>query len=79
MDLAYDHIQENAYPTDRQESNSTPKASDPQQQESSLNNDIQDAYNAISTSTWGVKIGGFLGNVMKQVRVLRYCFSCCSD
>ncbi|EFY90529.1 hypothetical protein MAC_03523 [Metarhizium acridum CQMa 102] len=63
MDLAYDHIQENAYPQDRKESNETPK---PEQQESSLNNDFQDAYKAISSSTWGIKIGGFFGNVMKQ-------------
>lgn len=64
MDLAYDHIQENAYPQDRKESNETPK---PEQQEPSLNNDFQDAYKAISSSPWGMKIGGFLGNVMKQV------------
>ncbi|KAK9440846.1 BSD domain protein [Metarhizium brunneum] len=63
MDLAYDHIQENAYPQDRKESNETPK---PEQQEPSLNNDFQDAYKAISSSPWGMKIGGFLGNVMKQ-------------
>lgn len=67
MDLAYDHIQENAYPSDRKESNETPKPDG--EQSSSLNNDIQDAYKAISTSAWGVKIGGFLGNVMKQVRL----------
>jgi hypothetical protein len=67
MDLAYDHIQENAYPQDREESNETPK---PDQQEPSLNSDLQDAYKAISSSAWGVKIGGFLGNVMKQVRLL---------
>ncbi|KAK2595442.1 hypothetical protein QQS21_006852 [Conoideocrella luteorostrata] len=63
MDLAYDHIQEEAYPKDRTESNETPK---PEQEESSLNNDLQDAYKAISSSAWGMKIGGFLGNVMKQ-------------
>lgn len=63
MDLAYDHIQEEAYPEDRKESNETPK---PELGESSLNNDLQDAYKAISSSAWGMKIGGFLGNVMKQ-------------
>lgn len=63
MDLAYDHIQEEAYPEDRKESYETPK---PELGESSLNNDLQDAYKAISSSAWGMKIGGFLGNVMKQ-------------
>ncbi|OAQ73889.1 BSD domain-containing protein [Pochonia chlamydosporia 170] len=63
MDLAYDHIQENAYPQDREESNETPT---PEHQEASLNNDLQDAYKAISSSAWGMKIGGFLGTVMKQ-------------
>lgn len=64
MDLAYDHIQEEAYPKDGKGSKDTPK---PDQEESSLNNDLQDAYKAISSSAWGLKIGGFLGNVMKQV------------
>lgn len=36
-------------------------------QQPSLNSDLQDAYKAFSTSPWGIKIGGFLGNVMKQV------------
>ncbi|KZZ97490.1 BSD domain protein [Moelleriella libera RCEF 2490] len=63
MDLAYDHIQEEAYPKDGKGSKDTPK---PDQEESSLNNDLQDAYKAISSSAWGLKIGGFLGNVMKQ-------------
>lgn len=66
MDLAYDHIQENAYPQDKEESTETPK---PEQQEASLNNDLQDAYKAISSSPWGMRIGGFLGNVMKQVKL----------
>ncbi|KAG6036826.1 hypothetical protein E4U41_005482 [Claviceps citrina] len=63
MDLAYDHIQEEAYPEDKKEPNETPES---KPEESSLNNDLQDAYKAISSSAWGMKIGGFLGNVMKQ-------------
>lgn len=61
MDLAYDHIQEQAY------SNEAPK--NEQGEQSSLNNDIQDAYKAFSASPWGAKIGGFFGNVVKQVSV----------
>ncbi|KJZ78473.1 hypothetical protein HIM_01864 [Hirsutella minnesotensis 3608] len=58
MDLAYDHIQQDAFSQEQ-------GSSDPNQ-ESSLNSDIQDAYKAISSSAWGIKIGGFLGNVVKQ-------------
>ncbi|GAO17420.1 uncharacterized protein UV8b_06145 [Ustilaginoidea virens] len=63
MDLAYDHIQEAAFPKDKEESSETSR---PEQQEPSLNNELQDAYKAISSSAWGMRIGGFLGSVVKQ-------------
>jgi hypothetical protein len=56
MDLAYDHLQDETYGKD---------AVDPNQN-SSLNADLQDAYKAITTSPWGVRLGGFLGTVKKQ-------------
>lgn len=62
MDLAYDHIQEEAFRRD------TPKPGEQPAEQPSLNNEIQDAYKAFSASPWGAKIGGFFGNVMKQVR-----------
>lgn len=65
MDLAYDHIQEEAFAKDRGDAGDAPKPD----QQSSLNSDIQDAYKAISSSAWGVKIGGFLGTVVKQVAI----------
>jgi hypothetical protein len=58
MDLAYDHLQDETYGKD---------AVDPNQN-SSLNADLQDAYKAITTSPWGVRLGGFLGTVKKQAR-----------
>ncbi|RDA93883.1 hypothetical protein CP533_4518 [Ophiocordyceps camponoti-saundersi (nom. inval.)] len=58
MDLSYDFIQD-----DQGESS---KSSNPDQPPASLESDLQDAYKAISTSTWGLKIGGFIGNVVKQ-------------
>ncbi|KAJ9151146.1 BSD domain protein [Pleurostoma richardsiae] len=61
MDLAYDHIQEESLPKDGEAS--APK---PQEQQSTLNDDFQEAYRAISASPWGAKIGGFFGNVVKQ-------------
>lgn len=63
MDLAYDHIQELALPKDSEQ------AQEPKPEQSSLNKDLQDAYRAISSSTWGARIGGFFGTVVKQVRV----------
>ena len=66
MDLAYDHIQEDSYPKeDQAESKDKGKTEQPQ---SSLNNDFQDAYKAFSNSPWGARLGGFFGNVVKQVR-----------
>lgn len=63
MDLAYDHIQEEAYKIPEEQGESS-KQEDAQ---TSLNSDIQEAYKAFSASPWGAKIGGFFGNVIKQV------------
>ena len=63
MDLAYDHIQEEAYKIPEEPGESS-KQEDAQ---TSLNSDIQEAYKAFSASPWGAKIGGFFGNVIKQV------------
>ncbi|KAL6874965.1 hypothetical protein J3F83DRAFT_712903 [Trichoderma novae-zelandiae] len=62
MDLAYDHIQEEAV-KNAGEGGEVPKPEDAQ---ASLNSDIQEAYKAFSASPWGAKIGGFFGNVIKQ-------------
>lgn len=64
MDLAYDHIQEEAYIKNTDEPGESSKQEDAQ---TSLNSDIQEAYKAFSASPWGAKIGGFFGNVIKQV------------
>ncbi|TVY22852.1 BSD domain-containing protein [Lachnellula hyalina] len=60
MDLAYDHIQEEAL--------SPEEAKNRQEQppDNSLNTDFQEAYKAISASPWGAKLGGFFGSVVKQ-------------
>ena len=68
MDLAYAHIPETAH--DQGQADSAGSAKPDQQQApapSSLESDLQDAYKAISSSAWGMKIGGFFGNVVKQV------------
>lgn len=68
MDLAYDRIQEESFPKEDEGSSSQ---SGPGQQENSLNADFQEAYRAFSSSPWGARIGGFFGNVVKQVSEIR--------
>lgn len=63
MDLAYDQIAADALPKDNEES-----SSDNKPEPSTLNEDLQEAYRAISTSAWGSRLGGFFGTVVKQVR-----------
>lgn len=64
MDLAYDHIQEEALSPEKPEKASQ---SEDKKQETTLNADFQEAYKAISSSPWGAKLGGFFGSVVKQV------------
>lgn len=65
MDLAYDQIAADALPKDNEEQGSESKK--PQQQ-ASINEELQEAYKAISTSAWGSRLGGFFGTVVKQVK-----------
>ncbi|KAG6032838.1 hypothetical protein E4U40_005881 [Claviceps sp. LM458 group G5] len=51
MDLAFDHIPEVVYPKTGQESGETPPEAT-SEAPSSLNEELQDAYKAISSSTW---------------------------
>ncbi|KAH7019251.1 BSD domain protein [Ilyonectria destructans] len=64
MDLAYDHIQEDAYA--KKEQPDAKDGSKPEESHSTLNDDFQEAYKAFSNSPWGAKLGGFFGNVVKQ-------------
>lgn len=64
MDLAYDHIQESALSPDESAENGG-KRPEP----STLNTDFQEAYKAISSSSWGTRLGGFFGSMVKQVRL----------
>lgn len=70
MDLTYEYLQQD--PVAKKESEpgakDTPEdGSKPEQPQPTLNDEIQDAYKAFSASPWGARIGGFLGNVVKQV------------
>ncbi|KAI0120888.1 BSD-domain-containing protein [Hypoxylon sp. NC0597] len=70
MDLAYDHIAEESLPkdpNDTNDDNGTQNAeSSRKKPEHTLNEDIQEAYRAFSSSTWGSWLGGTVGNVIKQ-------------
>jgi hypothetical protein len=68
MDLAYDHIQEEALSPEEH-------ADKPEQkpETTTLNSDFQEAYKAISSSPWGARLGGFFGSVVKQVIYYHQC------
>jgi hypothetical protein len=65
MDLAYDHIQEESFPKENEGSSSS--SANQTNQQNDLNTEFQEAYRAFSSSPWGARIGGFFGNVVKQV------------
>ncbi|KAI2784487.1 BSD-domain-containing protein [Daldinia loculata] len=69
MDFAYDHIVEETLPKDSKEnsnaSNQAAESSQPKP-EHTLNEDLQEAYRAFSSSSWGTWLGGTVGNVIKQ-------------
>lgn len=69
MDVAYDHIQEGVLASDNLDKK--PEEKNQQTNPNTLNADFQEAYKAISSSPWGARLGGFFGNVVKQV-----CASC---
>jgi len=65
MDTAYDNIQKEALPLSQGESSEN-KEETPAPT-TTLNSDFSEAYKAISSSPWGARLGGFFGNVVKQV------------
>lgn len=68
MDLAYDHIVEQSLPKDESETSTAGPSSD-RKPESTLNEDLQEAYRAFSSSSWGSWLGGTVEKVVKQVRM----------
>lgn len=62
MDVAYDRIQEETL--SQEEANET---TEQQEQGGGLNSEFQEAFKAVSSSPWGAKLGGFFGQVKKQV------------
>ncbi|KAI1472758.1 BSD-domain-containing protein [Daldinia caldariorum] len=70
MDIAYDHIAEEALPKNSKDndasSSSESAESSRKKPEHTLNEDLQEAYRAFSSSSWGTWLGGTVGNVIKQ-------------
>jgi hypothetical protein len=79
MDIAYDHIQEESLPAHHERDAATPSSSStsatdgtqqPQQQQSqqpqTLNTEFQQAFQAVSASLWGARLGGWFGEARKQ-------------
>ena len=74
MDVAYDHIQEEALtPAERKKaedaaSSSTTTTTDNSEQQpaQTLNTEFQQAFQAVSASPWGAKLGGWFSQAKKQ-------------
>ncbi|KAF8246751.1 hypothetical protein K440DRAFT_585365 [Wilcoxina mikolae CBS 423.85] len=67
MDVAYDHQFQEAVTQPKQTSDSgNDKGKEPEREKESLNDELQQAYKAISNSPWGARFGAFVGTVRKQ-------------
>ncbi|KAJ6070006.1 hypothetical protein N7499_011893 [Penicillium canescens] len=62
MDIAYDHIQEEAF-SNKEETSTDSKSQEPNV---NLNDELQETFRAFSASPWGSRIGGLWDNVRKQ-------------
>lgn len=66
MDIAYDHITEETFSTDRASTPTPQKADSSSSPKANLNTELQETFRAFSSSPWGAKLGGLWGNVRKQ-------------
>ena len=67
MDVAYDHIQEDALSTQASNEDSEKRS---EQAQTNLNTEFQQAFKAVSSSPWGAKLGGFWSSARKQGEAL---------
>jgi len=63
MDVAYDHIQEEAVSPEEAKNKQLGEGDTV----NNLNTEVREAYKAFSASPWGAKLGGIWGSVKKQV------------
>ncbi|KAK5123558.1 hypothetical protein LTR85_002596 [Meristemomyces frigidus] len=66
MDIAYDHVQEEALAPSEEHQ----QRSQPEEGSGNLNTEFQQAFQAVSTSPWGSKLGGWFSQARKQGEVL---------
>ena len=66
MDIAYDHVQEEALSPSEDHSQRTQSA----QSGANLNAEFQQAFQAVSSSPWGTTLGGWFNQARKQGEVL---------
>lgn len=71
MDIAYDHIQEENFKEGEKKEESSNST------QNNLSQEFQEAYNAVSNSPWGARIGGLWGTVKKQVCIVSPLLSIC--
>ena len=63
MDVAYDHVQEDAYsPSEQPDA----KQSEGSESPHDLNTDLRQAFKAVSASPWGSRLGGWFSQARKQ-------------
>lgn len=70
MDVAVDHIQEEALSPDAEtpaDKAATAQDTRPRAGSGDLGTEFKEAYQALSSTVWGSKLGGFFGQVKKQV------------
>lgn len=66
MDIAYDHVQEEALAPSEEHQ----QRAQSDQPGNDLNAEFQQAYNAVSSSPWGTKLGGWFSQARKQGETL---------
>ncbi len=62
MDIAYDHVQEEALSPSEEDAQHTT----PAETSTNLNADLQQAFQAVSRSPWGSCLGGWFSQARKQ-------------
>lgn len=68
MDVAVDHIQEEALSPELETADNKEEDKRPRAASNDLGTEFKEAYQAISSTAWGSRLGGFFGQVKKQVR-----------
>lgn len=74
MDVAVDHIQEEALSPEAETATNQQQPSSSEQRPRTESNDLgtefKEAVQAVASTAWGARLGGFFGQVRKQVRCL---------